>query len=762
MEDDDLPVRPRTQPVAARPPSPAEESADYEESEEVEAAPVPVVAPVAPVPVVAPPPGSGTSIDVAFSAPPPPLTPVTDQILDSVRDYSVVVDHEKMGESADELIERWMRYPRDYPSGNMLHCAYQLYGYSVGEDVTEERLASKEREFLDKALYLSFRMVTEGIINHEAGESDLGTKLTRIMETVSNMATLIRVHCRIRVATVHNVSAATVKAIHKWNLELTASAEEAKPYQKLLLFLLNTAYERNLRKYKGRLYKQIVVREQGRPPYRTHAWEVDCEVADFVYSAVQKEKDIDMWMNMTSSHANVTSAVAYIKSCKDFEVETLAPDRHVFSFKNAVYDASNNTVYEFSEEGCRIPASLVSAKYFNIDFPVDLVSEEDVDWRDIPTPKLDSILAHQKVPTEPYTVKKKRYVTNAQGRRTTVFEEDLEQPQLSVMDWFYVFIGRMIYEIGEHDDWQVLLFIKGVAGSGKSTLGKIVSYLYDANDVGVLSNNTEKKFGLSQLVDKLIYVCYEVKNDFQLDQGEFQCMVSGEQMSIPFKHEMAQAVTWKTHGMFMGNELASWCDNSGSMSRRIVMAQFDQIVTDGNPKLFLELQNEMGNILLKSNRAYREAAFAFGTKDIWNCLPPYFADNRRKLRAETHPLAFFFANSDSLIFEPTAYVSLNDLKVEMKRFISNEGTFKTVTKAFTADFYQWVMEAWELRVEQDVRPYRDGKVVSGLFVTGVACKEFVFHLNPDGEGEGGEEGGEEGAGGEDEGVGGEDEGESVE
>ncbi len=195
-EEEELPVRPRAPPAAAcRPPSPPsveESDDDCESSVEEESAPAPAAPSAAPSAAASA--GSGTSLSGAYTAPPPPGTPVTDQILDAVRDYSMVVDHEKMGEAADELIDRWMRYPRDYPSGNMLQCAYQLFQYNVGEDVTEERLASKEREFLDKALYLSFRMVTEGIINPEGGESDLGNTLSRIMETISNMATLIRVH----------------------------------------------------------------------------------------------------------------------------------------------------------------------------------------------------------------------------------------------------------------------------------------------------------------------------------------------------------------------------------------------------------------------------------------------------------------------------------------------------------------------------------------------------------------------------------------
>jgi phage/plasmid-associated DNA primase len=198
-------------------------------------------------------------------------------------------------------------------------------------------------------------------------------------------------------------------------------------------------------------------------------------------------------------------------------------------------------------------------------------------------------------------------------------------------------------------------------------------------------------------------------------------MVSGEQMAIPKKFETATSVAWKTHGMFMGNEIASWCDNSGSMSRRIILGLFNEIVTDGNPKLFAELQAEMGHILLKCNRAYREAAAAFGSLDVWNVLPPYFAENRRKLRAETHALAFFLENCTDLHWDKKAYMSMDDIKLMMNVYLIADGSFKSQKRGFTSDFYQWVFDAYKIKVETDTRNYK-GEVRTTNFITGVCDK----------------------------------------
>jgi hypothetical protein len=89
----------------------------------------------------------------------------------------------------------------------------------------------------------------------------------------------------------------------------------------------------------------------------------------------------------------------------------------------------------------------------------------------IPTPYFDSILKYQK------------------------FEDE-------VCNWAYVMGGRLCFDVGELDGWQVIPFFKGIARSGKSTLiTKVFKKFYENEDVGTLSNNIEKKFGLSAIKD---------------------------------------------------------------------------------------------------------------------------------------------------------------------------------------------------------------------------------------------------------------------
>ena len=636
--------------------------------------------------------------NVPVDVPVPPGTPLLLTHLESIVDRNIPLDRVLAAQVANELNERWLCFPRTFQSSKILDCAFALYGFKFGDLLNETVLHQKETEYLDNVMQLYSRFVYEKWVEPNNSESVAGQRFVRILEIINNTALQIRLFVRSLNLINPGVSVAAA-TLHKWRLRMDDSEKEPSSYQHLLMFILAGVYEKNMRKYNGRLYKQVVISIPGTPNYRTHAWEMQSEIQDFIFSSVNRYTHYDMWLHMTASHNNVTSSVNYLKNCRDFEIPILEPNRHVFSFKNCIYDAVYNKVYKYGDEANPVPLMLVSSKFFDIDFPMEM-NDPAISFRDIPTPKLDHILNHQKVSDEPHVVP--------------------GHISFSVKDWFYVFIGRMMYEIGEFDDWQCLMFIKGIAGSGKSTIGKLISYLYDASDVGVLSNNTEKKFGLSALVDKKIYICYEVKSDFTLDQGEFQSMVSGEQMSIPVKFSTASSVWWKSHGIFMGNEIAGWADNSGSMSRRIVLAVFNQRVIDSNPRLYAELQEEMGAIILKCNRAYREAAAEFGRMDIWKALPNYFIVNRRKFRAETHALASFLENSKAIIKNADYCVTLDELSNLMRIYVQNDpsGAFKHRTKQFNEDFYMWVLDDYGLKLKLESRIYKGAprfeKFVDGI------------------------------------------------
>lgn len=74
---------------------------------------------------------------------------------------------------------------------------------------------------------------------------------------------------------------------------------------------------------------------------------------------------------------------------------------------------------------------------------------------------------------------------------------------------------------------QVIPYIKGIANTGKSTIiNEIAGRFYEQIDVGSVSNNVERQFGISSFADKCLFVAGEIKADFKIDQaGNSACSI---------------------------------------------------------------------------------------------------------------------------------------------------------------------------------------------------------------------------------------------
>jgi hypothetical protein len=218
-------------------------------------------------------------------------------------------------------------------------------------------------------------------------------------------------------------------------------------FQTLIIYLLDCAYERKLRKQEGNNDKEGGLFE---PVYvdghNTHAFRFSCTFEEFVHRMTPKEIQFQQWSNLTHSPNTVKGVVEHLRSCYDTQLPWLIKDRHAFSFRNGVYFADRNVFHPYTSEES-IKDVVVAAKYFDQPFEP---YEELHDWRDIETPTLDSILDYQELP------------------------EDVKR-------WIYVFLGRMLYDVNEKDGWQIVLFIKGYAGTGKCFGAGTEILMYDGS-----------------------------------------------------------------------------------------------------------------------------------------------------------------------------------------------------------------------------------------------------------------------------------------
>lgn len=472
-------------------------------------------------------------------------------------------------------------------------------------------------------------------------------------------------------------------------------SDDINPYQKLLLFLLNTTDRLGMRRYKGYCCQQIG---------QTRAWKSVISIPEFVYQYTQKETKYDMWKNITSKGSIVKDTIRHLTECYDVQFPSIQKNRNVWSFRNGLFAGKKwdqdkqEYVAKFypyeSDDFKTLDPTVTSCKYFDQDF---IEYSECKHWTDIPTPYMQSILEYQRFPKE-------------------------------VSEWMYVFAGRLMYDVGDLDQWQVIPFLKGIARSGKSTLiTKVFKKFYDNDDVRTLSNNIERKFGLSSIFDGFMFISPEVKGDLCLEQAEFQSLVSGEDISIARKNEKALSVTWKTPGILAGNEVPGWKDNSGSILRRLVPFDFKRQVHDADPKLEDKLITEIPAIMLKCTLAYLEYSKKYADKDIWTVLPEYFKVVQNQVAMVTNALHHFLS-SEKVLFGP-------DLKCPQKAFIAmfnshctenNLGRFK-----FNPDFYAGPFSSRDIVVKMDTLTWNGKMYTNQPIVCGVDLQKDATEFSDD-------------------------------
>lgn len=482
---------------------------------------------------------------------------------------------------------------------------------------------------------------------------------------------------------------------------------ENTPYQNLLLYLLEQLMRKGYRRYNGECYRPICT-EEG---YDTHAWKKAMNLKDFIHDVTKKELNYTMWKNLTSAKDNVRAAVTYLSEYIGCEFEDLMRDRHVFSFKNGIYivkkfkknpepnledEDEGKWVDEwipYSGEGSKtIGSSIVACKYFNENFENCVNIAEEGGWFSIIEQKckhFKGIMDYQEWPRE-------------------------------VQEWLCILIGRNMYNLGDLEEWQILGYLLGQAGSGKSTiLTKIVKKIYESCDVGVLSNNIEKKFGLSALSEKFMYVGPEIKGNLSLEQSEFQSMISGEDLQVAEKHKVAKSIVWNVPGMLAGNEVPQYTDNSGSISRRLMVFKFDKKVTKGDTRLGKKLEKELSYIMQACSKGYLEAIDKYGSSDIWDIVPSYFKKTKDDMAENTNALMHFL-KSDRVKLGPERYVRS---KVFVSAFNehcreNNLGLIK-----WCSDYYIGPFSVLKIELKKDIRrryPNIPGaRTYHGLFMFGV-------------------------------------------
>ena len=536
---------------------------------------------------------------------------------------------------------------------------------------------------------VSKRLAAAGVITEDAADDEVRQRIARLQEVASHLYDILWLCCRTAAAADPSIPGCG-KLVGDDQLDETRKLNTTQDLQK---FIQDRAFIDGYRKFGPNLYSQILTKDN----LPTRAWKLAMSIEEFVYREASFDRNNLQWHNMTALRDNAGTVAGWIQKQQLLAVPLLNFNRYGFAFLDGVYDAETRAFHPHRDDPDPLRTDYAACNYFPVAMGYDAAfADVDAgarDWRTIPTPNLARILQDQRLPVD-------------------------------VQEWAYALMGRLLYPIGAHDGWEVCPFFKGKAGTGKSTICKVMLHLYGRELMGVLANNIEKKFGLSAFKHKLAYVAPEVKRDFDLDQAAWQSMVTGEAMSIPIKNQTAEDnFVWTSQGMMAGNELPGWTDNAGSVSRRLVLFEFNQRVRKGDPHLMQKLKAEIGPILVKINAAYLEMTQRYGKSILYDVLPEYFKNTQKRVRAQTHTLAAFLHDSaHTLAFADSAHMREADFKELLRKYVESN---QLPRAKWNTDYYENVFEEWELAMELNtVRPDAAGVDTKGNWVIGVGMRQL--------------------------------------
>jgi len=440
--------------------------------------------------------------------------------------------------------------------------------------------------------------------------------------------------------------------------------EKMNPFQKLVYFLYDFFESNRLRKYGEYCYEEIC------NPHKTRAWRQKKKIIDTVHEQFGMLKNYTLWLLFTTTKDMDRRITEYLCRSEDARFPTLKKHRNVFSFTNGIYiTLVRSTMTDCfipygSEQYTLLDESYVACRYF--DQPFTNSNE---------TPVLDSIFKYQQLDDDVIMVNK-------------------------------MFLGRMLYKVGQLDNWQVILMLIGCGGTGKSTINNIVRTFYDHEDVGILGNNHQKTFGLADIYDKFAFIAPEIKRDWNIDQAEFQEIVSGGKININIKHKASQMVQWTAPGMLGGNENPGFVDNASSIQRRVVVTRFDikvdEVITDLNHRL----DQEISQILKACNLQYLKYVHLYQNKDIWKWLPAYFLETQHIMASASNSLHAFL-DSSLLKKDPDAYIPMSVFFRHFNAFCKDNNFMKP---KINIDFYRAPFAKFHIRTVSMNKIRYDGRI----------------------------------------------------
>ena len=410
----------------------------------------------------------------------------------------------------------------------------------------------------------------------------------------------------------------------------------------------------NLKAMEARVRDDFVYVPVYHDGHRTFAFEKRDTIENTIRGMYSFHHNLEMTKLSMSSQNIVTFAADYVKK----QVQTLYyppynPHRSQWSFPGCVYMG-------FEDEFCfygapNFPANACTSQFINQN--IDALFHDDgtckydtTNFLDIPTPYVNQIIHFQ-----------------FRARVNFPTEEEIR-----VEKFFWGIIGRLFFKVGT-DNYQVLPFLIGSAGTGKSLLLSLIRSVYEPSLVGHLQVDIQEKFGLESIMDKILITVSEVSKKKGISQQLVQSMVSGEAVSVNQKNKKTITIDqFEASQIWAMNEYPGWQDKSGSLGRRILSFRMPNIPTPDD-QLKTNLSTDLAMFIIKACKAYKWLREEAARSRFANIIPETLKSYTREMVQELNPLAAFFNKQELVSYDDHQNIVLeSELRSAIQTFASVE------------------------------------------------------------------------------------------
>lgn len=459
-------------------------------------------------------------------------------------------------------------------------------------------------------------------------------------------------------------------------------------HQKLFFRFLMETFEKGWKRVGENIYEEV--QSKG---CRTNAFRMRCTIEEYAHQLPHPVIDPEGFNAYTGQAKTIGWAV---QTLTKMHYDNIFPDlkrcQTQWSFSQGVYCGEEDRFWRYDDkrtyEDPESPfvTGAASARYIEMEFPEEIM-------------------------TEPYMKHPERI--EVESFRKIFDSQQFSEDQIY---WTWAFIGRLYYPVRSKDNWQVMLWLKGQSGTGKSTIARGVTNAYEFCDVGILGNTVEETFGLETLYDKFLVVAPEIKKNFKLDLATFQAMVAGDAVSVARKNKKAKGLAaWTAQMLMCSNDFPNWVDSAGAIMRRVMCLLFKYSIPPDqrDTRLDERVLKDLARIIVKANRHYLHTVKRYKNgEDVWSIVAPEFREASNAVRRQANPLTDFV---DKVLVRTRTYddenfVCLDDFSNLYETWGSNNSTGK-VHKRSNIEIENALKTFEDLRVERD--PYANEFVVRG-------------------------------------------------